>query len=278
MKSERRHELEQYSLAQWLIQAVNRIKPYTNAILAGIAVVVLVALVVTWMSGSSEARTGRAWDQYFSALGEPASALSDLEEVAKNNPRTAAGTFALLTAADLQLDSGCNLLFTNKASANLELHHAVDNYLKVLEGRGSPAVLQRATFGLARAREALGEADKARESYQQLVKQWPGEVYALAGAKRLEDLDKQSTKEFYDRFAKFDPKPTPPQGPGTPGQRPEFNVDAIPDGPAKKSGESAPVKPGTLLDQQPKPDVTLPSLTPKAAPETPAAKPAEPKP
>ncbi len=259
MKSERRHELEQNLLAQWLTKAVATTKPYANAILAAILAVVLVWLVISYLGQRSEAQSTKAWDDYFAALSEQSATVPDLEKVAKEHQGTVAGTWALLTAADLQLNSGCSLLFTNKASANLELRHALDNYLRLQEQSGADEVRRRAILGEARAREALGDLDRAQERYEHLLKQWPKGVDAAVARKRLADIQNQSTKEFYDQFAKYDPKPAAAQGPGTPGQRPDFNLESLPDG-------APAAKPGSLLDQQPKPDVKLPRLNLKTAP------------
>lgn len=279
MKSERRHELEQNLLAQWLTKVIAATKPYVNAILTGILVVVLVVLVISYVTQRSDAQSTKAWDSYFAAISDQGATVSELEKVAKDHQGTTAGMWALLTAADLQLNSGCGLLFTNKASANLDLRHALDSYLALQGQSQDDEVRERAVLGEARAREAMGDLDKAQERYQYLVKQWPKGVYSHLAQKRLTDIQKQTTKEFYDEFAKYDPKPPAAQGPGTPGQRPDFNMESLPD--------AAPAaKPGSLLDQQPKADVELPKLNLKGAAEgadsepatgtKPDSKPAEP--
>ncbi len=273
MKSERRHELEQNTLAQWLARVIQQVKPYANAILGGVLAIILVFVVVSWWTNESEAQSTKAWDQYYAALSDRSSMVPGLEKVAKDHAGTAAGTWALLTVADLQLDAGCNLLFQNKASANIELRNALDNYLKLLEQSRDPLVLQRATLGQARAREAQGDLAKAQELYERLASRWPQGVYADLAKERLRDVQDQSTKEFSDWFARYDPKPPASQGPGRPGERPDFNLDNLPDGaPPAKSEAASEVKPGTLLDQKPKSDVELPrlKLDPKPASDKPA--------
>ena len=96
---------------------------------------------------------------------------------------------------------------------------------------------ERATFGLARAYEALagtrqsqGELDKAIESYEELIAKWPNGMYREPATRRLEELRQQETKSLYDKFAQFDPKPALPDVPGLPGERPPFSLDSLPEG------------------------------------------------
>jgi len=98
------------------------------------------------------------------------------------------------------------------------------------------AVRERATFGLARAYESLagtrqsqGELDKAMESYEAVVTEWPNGAYAEMAARRLEDLRQEETKSLYDKFAQFEPKPALPDVPGLPGERPSFDLDSLPE-------------------------------------------------
>jgi hypothetical protein len=93
---------------------------------------------------------------------------------------------------------------------------------------------QRATFGLARAYEALagtrqsqGELDKATEVYQELLQEWPDGPYGQLAAERLEDLNRRETRALYDKFAEFDPRPALPDVPGLPGTRPRFDLDSL---------------------------------------------------
>lgn len=271
MKSERRHELEQNTLAQWLAETIEKVKPYTNAILGGTLAVFVVLVVFSWWSGHAEGQAAKAWDAYNAVVfgQDQATMVADFEKVAKQYPDSLAGDWALMTVADMQLDSGCNLLFANKASANIELRNALDNYLKLVERNRSPEVAQRAILGQARTQEALGDLVKAQEGYERLLKRWPEGAYAMMAQQRLLDIQKQSTKQFADKFAQYDPKPAPSEGPGKPGVRPDFNLENLPDGtPPVKAGTSSEPKPASETEPNPAAGMdltTLPSLTPKAA-------------
>src|SRR5690606_17554810 len=103
-----------------------------------------------------------------------------------------------------------NALFRDRAEANEELRRAREAYQVIVGERGASDVArQRATHGLARTLEALNELDEARETYQKLVTNWPQGPYADEARNRIKDLERRSTKEFYDWFAMQDPRPRP---------------------------------------------------------------------
>ena len=237
MKSQERHKLQQNALADWLAKVITATRPYHNAILTGLIVVILVFIVAAWWNSESAAQAENAWTQFFTAFGN--SSTSQLVKVAEDYPRSKASPAAVLAAADLQLAQGCNLLFINKASANQELNKAVEMYQSVLDQTRSAVFRAQATFGLARTREAQGKLESAVELYSELTTQWPDTAFAQLAARRLEDLKRAATKELYDKFAQFDPKPA-------------FSKE-----PAEKSGldklpEESPIfKLGTSSDQKP---------------------------
>lgn len=232
MKSEERHKLHENALAKWLIGVVESVAPYTNAILAVVLLVVVVFGVWKWWQSQSAYAAANAWNDLYSAL---ASNNTDaLDQVIEQNQGTNAAYWAAVLAADIHTTSGCQELFTNKATASQELRKAVDKYLKVRNESRIPMLRERATYGLARAYEGLagtrqseGELAKAIQHYEEVVKNWPKGTYAGAASQRLEDLQAPETKKFYDRFAQHDPKPAfTPGGPG----EPLFDSKSLPEG------------------------------------------------
>jgi predicted negative regulator of RcsB-dependent stress response len=223
MKSEERHKLHQNALALWLSETFIAIKPYQNAILALIIVAILAVFFFAWWTSESASSASRAWTQLFAAF-EETNPTAALEKVAEDNRRSHAAPAADLVAADIQLAQGCNMLFINKANANQQLSKALELYQAVSVQSSSPTLRAQATFGIARAWEALGKLDMAVKSYTEVTTEWPDTVYAQMSSRRLDDLKRVSTKEVYDKFAQFDPKPTFTQPPGAiPG------LDKIPD-------------------------------------------------
>ena len=229
MKSERRHELERNALADWLGNLIEKIKPYQNAILALVILGAVTIGAYTLWSRQSEARAEDDWNKFHAAWSSTRLNLAAFDRIAEQHPNTRLGLWAATIAADLHLDVGCNLLFADKAGANQELRQAVDLYMRVRQHSRHPMMLERATYGLARAWEAKGDLQQAIERYEDIARTWPDGAYATEAARRAKDLKRPTTKEWYDRFAKFDPKPAYSDEPGTPGERPAFDVDAPPD-------------------------------------------------
>jgi tetratricopeptide (TPR) repeat protein len=274
MKGERRHELERNELADWLAKTFETIKPYQNAILATVLLVLVGTVAYSWWARQSAGRQVGGWDAFHGALWElaqgtasPTGVAADFEAIVDRYPDRDVALWARIMAADLHLAIGCDELFHNKGIANQELRKAEDHYLTILHANNSNSDLrERATFGLARARESQGNLQKAMEHYQEVERNWPEGAYAAAAASRLADLKRADTQRLYDRFAKFDPKPVSSQLPDVPSQPPAFDVDSLPDdgtlfepklldleekGAADRQPQGSPEKPAKPADAQP---------------------------
>lgn len=229
MKTERRHELQTNQLADSLAHWIERARPYSRA---GLALVVAVAVAIfAWgyLSVSNNRQAGEAWNEYFDAMtpgNDPRSALSDITE---RYAGTLPAQWARLTLADIQLSNGTQRLFMDKKDGRDELRQAADKYLSITHESDEPMIVQQATFGLARAHEALGELEKAREEYRSITDQWPDCAYAGDAKTRADDLDRQSTKSFYDWFVRYEPPRAMANEPGRPGVKPNFEKDNLDD-------------------------------------------------
>lgn len=258
MKRERRHELHRNELADWLNDVVKRVKPYSRMILVVVAVAGLGIAAYTWLTRQSAAQAADAWRSWHVAwiTGRPA----DLEQIVRRYPGTDVAHWAAVLAGNFYLSSGCEALFQNKSTAAKELGKAVENFRMVQQQCQVPMLVEQASYGLARAyeglagtRQAQGEAlDSAIEAYQLVVNRWPNGAYTEEAAHRLEALDGQQTRAFYDKFATFDPKPASADVPGAPGSglpddlRKAFeqgtfpDLQESPDRYATEKGDSAP--------------------------------------
>jgi hypothetical protein len=294
MKSEERHKLQQNELADYLAKIVETLKPYQNAILGGIIVVLVAVLFLHWWNNESASAMEAANTQFYSAFssGQPA----ELMGVVEKYPQSKVAVVAALMAADLHLGNGCNLLFQNRASANSELGKAVDIYQKLLREPvfEDKLLSAQATYGLARAKECQNKLPEAEKLYAEIVEKWPEGPYGVLAARRLEDVKRPATKENYDKFAKFDPKPFKDDS-RLPGKMPAFDPNNMPkegplytpgsideksDGKTEKKDdlqenkifkETDPLKLGQPATGEKKPDEAKP-----AEPEKPAAEPAKP--
>jgi hypothetical protein len=284
MKTERRHELQTNVLADSLARWIDKAKPYSRAALA--VLIALVAGVFVWgyQSAQGVRRQSEGWSEYYDAMmtRDPRERLGD---IAERYAGTSVAHWARVVLADIQLDDGTNRLFTDRAGAREELQNALEDYQAILRDSDDPMLTQRATFGLARAREGLAkDLIKAREEYRSIATKWPDSPYAAPAEARAKDLDRMATKSFYDWFAKYEPPRPMAKEPGSPGVRPDFMKDTLDEGGLKLP---------SLLDSNPSdsgsppPDLGIPAAddTPAepakseaagdvpAATETPAAEP-----
>jgi hypothetical protein len=287
MRSERRHDLQRNDLLDWLNESFGFITPYKNILLAGLAVVVLGLLAWQVLSQSSSKKAGRGWDALFAAMDR--GQADQLDGVVERFGDTDVATWANLAAADLYLRAGCDELFNNEATAAQELKKAENNYLNVLEAGSDPDVRERATFGLARAYETMAATpperglDDAKKRYQEVVDNWPDGAFAVRAARRLADLERGATKDFYDKLAKYDPKPAAidPAGGGL--DMSSFGMDGLSPGEPPKDfsnllgppGDSSPDDDAETMEETPAPEAAPASPDGEQAAPPPEAAPSE---
>jgi len=247
MKAERRHELQQNALAEWLVSVGKALKPYQNIIFTVAVVAVLSAAAYAWWSRSATEQSVKAWDEMHLALAQ--GDLDKLSRIMEEYPGTRVAYWAAAAAADYRLMRGCNLLFVDKALAQQELNKAVELYSDLERGH-VPELVERAKFGLARAKEAKRELEEAVEYYEDLAQNAKTATFAAAARERLAELNRPEIKRVYDDFRQFDPKPLAPSGAHPRGELPASKVD-------QASGEEPPVIPRfgemKLDDEKPNP-------------------------
>lgn len=226
MKTERRHDLETNLLAQKLAGWIKLVQPYSGAATV-VAVAAAVVLVGWFFLGRQAAKAdAEAWNAYFLATVDPNADPELLLTTAEKHSGSQVAYWANLTWADKQLLSGTQTLFIDKTRARGSLTTAVEAY-RLLETSGAPELVrQRASFGLARAYESLGQVDLARKQYQKVHDQDDQGTFAALAKSRVDALDRPEIQEFYTWFASAEP-PLPPMsgGLGIPGQRPLFNLE-----------------------------------------------------
>lgn len=281
MKTERRHELQTNALADRIGKSVELIEQNYRAVVGVLVALLIMVAVYFYISGERTASRTQAWDRYFKALNQ--NDMVDMMSVADTYSDTAAGAWARLTIADQSFAQGVSQLLQNKAEANDQLHRAIDAYDQVLKSAAAqqqPLLAQRALWGLARSHESQNQLDKARDAYAQLAEpgRWTDPIFATEAQRRLKALEQQSTKQFYDWFARQEPL-TPA---GTPAAT-KLDLESLPDSPPPTSppaGDNA-ASQSSAEAAQPAGDATPPAG--EAAPTTSeatqtAAAPADPKP
>ncbi len=219
-----RHELETNALAQGLEGYVDRAKPYIGKVAFGILALVVILFAWSYVSSSSSARRGEAWDAYNLAVGSGTSPNLDvLRRAAEENPGTNMQRMADATWADGQVYQASRYYIMNRAAAKEALNKAAGAYQSVIQTSDDERLTDRARLGLARVYEMQGDLDKAKAQYGQVTGSYA--VYAKAQAERL---SKPETKDTYAWLETAQPPlPKAPMGPGTPGQKPEFSPGEI---------------------------------------------------
>ncbi len=213
MDSDRRHQLAQNSLGNWLVdQYDDFIKP--NSQLIGWVVIGFLVFLIGMMLTVSMVKTSnaRAWQQYFSAFGSdnPEASFQALVESVPTGPTAAQ---ARLTFAQFLTGDATNLLTTDKAKAEEKLETA----LRMLDTARSTAKdefqQQQLLFGKATAFETLaacrsGKNDlaEAEKAYKEIAQQWPNSYYGQRAQRQLTVLERPDTRKFYDQVAAIVPE------------------------------------------------------------------------
>ncbi len=222
MKTERRHELQHNLLADWLEKQTLAIKPYVNVIIGSAIALLLISLVYVYVSHRSAATAAEGCDQLFYSIdsGSPEA----LNKVVDSHGRDPAGLWAQILLAERRLADGTNALFVNRNDADEQLQKSISGFQNVYGTSHDSDQLQRAVWGLGRAHESRmvidpkAELTKAKEAYKDYVTKWENGPFASMANRRLKELDRDSTLEFFNWLAKEKPIKLP-----TPGEKPNFN-------------------------------------------------------
>jgi len=237
MKNERRHELQQNSLAAWIEQSIGRLKPYSTVITIGVVAVVALTGVSYFLSAQNTSGQLAAWDQYLEAVDEQG--YDRLAELGDQFSDSNVGLCSLLIAADRQLQIGVDASFRDRTAAAQDLRMALDNYTQVAENADDPLLRQRGLIGKAYVEESLAydSADYLRAAgatYEQYLADFPDGVYAKLVRIRLADLGNPATASFYDWFA-TQGMPSSEAFDDLPGLGTGIELDTLPDGPDSSS-------------------------------------------
>ena len=274
MKSERRHELEKNELADWMVGVGQKVKPYQNAILIAALLMIGAGVIFAWSFKRSADRNEAGWTAFFQALDARTPDPVEFEELAKNEAYkgTEMANWALVIAADRHLAAGCRDLFINKADAKDHLRSAVEQYTKVLEQTGQSSLMNRATFGLARALESQGELDAAVKQYEKVVDEWPNGAYTKMAEQQIRLLNTKSMRYNYAQLAEYDPKFDLQAAPGPTETFGPSGDPLAPGGPTPPPGEPPLFEP--MIDDGFTPgDVTPPPTTPPSTTTPPTTPP-----
>ena len=239
MQSDRRHELESNDLADSASVLVERFRPYLGTIGLAAAASLIGMLAWTIVDSRRVAAREESWDACLAAMTTGQAAA--LDAVAARYEGTPAAQWARLVTADGLLDQGAQLLSTDRAQAEQRLLAAVNAYSRVLASATPGLVAERATFGLAKARENLGSLEEARRGYETVVREYPASAVRPFAEARIAALDRDATRQWYAWFSQQKPAAATPDGSAAPESQP-------PAGGAVQPAADAPAAAGTGTD------------------------------
>ena len=199
-------EVGDNDLAEATLKIVDRIRPYFGTILAGLAAALAAFVVYGMVSSQAEATRTQSWDACLAAISS--GDVDSFNEVVRRYPGTDAARWAELLMADAAASEGTQLLFIDRQRAEGRLQAAVEAYSSLMAGRPQGLLGERVVFGLAKARESLGQLAEARRGYEAVAAEFPADALAQIAAGRAAELGRESTRQWYDWFGAQ--KITPP--------------------------------------------------------------------
>lgn len=243
MKSKRRHDLQTNQLADWIGKKIEKVKPYSNLIVLGTLVALVVIVGVVFLINRRNSQAARDWGLYTIQANMREPDPAELTKVAQSDPDSPPHLWALQAAADAQSSKGIELLYTEREKGMKELDRARKTYETILERVDDDPLLQRrARYGLAKTLESMGELEAARKQYMELASAAQGFAIGKLAKRQVERLADPSLSAFYDKFAKLDQ---------TDSSRSEFEPTFLPERPDIRF-------PGDYLPLPERPDISFP--------------------
>jgi hypothetical protein len=291
MKSERRHELQQNELADWLGEKIEALRPYGTQIALGVTGAIVALLLGIWLFRGDDSVAASSWSSYFSALNVQRERGQALEEVSKN--LASPGLWAKMSIADAAAQEGGRAMFTDRNEAKKQLDKAKAAYEAVESGARDAMLKARAQLGLAKVYESLCKPEEAKSYYEKAAEGLKGTALgkaAAADAARMKNPDQVALLEWFAAQTPKRPAPFPGMGGSIPGlpndlpARPDLSVpnfgtpgglglDNIGTGTPTAPGPELPL-PGTTTPGTTTPGATTPGTTTPGTTTPPEATPA----
>ena len=229
MKNERRHELQQNELADWIEKKYASIAPYGKSIATVCVAAVVLYAAYSFISSRNLAAKNAEWDN-LDSIHE-----ADLAGVIKRRESgTPLGDLARFKLANDDLTKGINALIRENDydSTKKLIQESLDNYSAVANSTSDLFLKQMAICGKARAHESLNQLDAAKKEYEALLKFEKNAIFDDYAKQRIADISRGSVKQFYTTLTQMASQPKPKSG--TPDPKPPFSLDNFGD-PTKSS-------------------------------------------
>lgn len=223
MKTKRRHDLETNELARRITVVLEQARPYTTGVLTVFVIVVAILFVYSLVSRAVATARDSAWDAYNSAIEGRLPDLQTLKRSSQLHAGTRMQQWADIMWADAQVLLAAQRYLQNREVMDLRLIRAAEQYRTTLRITEEESIRNRAHLGMARVYEMRDQLDQARDEYLAV-----GGAFAGLARARIEELNLPQTQRATEWLVSAElEKPAGPEGPGVPGERPEFNADEV---------------------------------------------------
>lgn len=208
MKSEERHHLQTNDLEKFTKDLGKFFERYGKkvfiALVAFVLVVILVVVALNWGKSANSER----WKDLINSQNTAEGSANVADNV--DYKGTIVSSIAYLNAGNMNFASGFRLYFTDRDGGLSDLKKAKENFESALAIKEAPNwVRERALYGLAASIESKSDKDtsEAISTYERLLKEYPQTIYKRVAEKRIEELKKESTRNFYAFLSSHDRKP-----------------------------------------------------------------------
>ena len=207
MDKTQKRQLESNDLGESILNAFEKIQPYSFYILLGILILAGGYIGYTIYKSSVKSNEALISERIFSNVDNPA----ELEEIAQK-ASAPLNAWAWNLAGNARLSDAVKNVPKDRAAAIDDLTQAESDFKSALESRKDEAK-QMAYFGLARVYEqkVATTTEKASENvktaidyYNKLTTQWPNGMYTRQAKLRLADLNSDAFVKMLSDYASYE--------------------------------------------------------------------------
>ena len=187
MKSERRHELQENVLANWLGEYVEAMRPHAGAIVIGCGVLLASLVAYFALYGGFGGNSAAGWDKYLVNYADtnPAEEMKTLMDEEKGS---APGLWAKLAYANFQINDAPYKLVNDRKAAESSLEESRKAFEEIEQAARASELKVQAQYGLARVYENQNKLTQAREYYQKVADAEKDGPLGKAAAKAVKRL------------------------------------------------------------------------------------------
>ncbi len=212
-------------------QWVEKLAPYGSMIALGIATMFLAFIGITYFVKANFQAKELEWRQLNTSITEVGISgnTDSLKQVAEDFPESKAGLWALQLAGDYDLRTGLSQLSYDREGGLKLIKKARDSLQTVVDASDeskSTMLQRRSTFSLAYANESLGEFEKAKALYQQLIDAAPDTAFAQPAKRGVERTSDSAYVALFDKFTKWEDILGDAPGPMIP-ERPDISFPSL---------------------------------------------------